>query len=103
MQYKDLGDSWDVDSSSTEEYPTIQVTVNILDTLNNNRTSIRDHILFDLEHNQPDTYLWEEGNFECDCNRGLKMYNCDDFECGSGRFRVNLINPKTNSIFYKEF
>lgn len=37
-------------------------------------------------------YLWTEGNFGCDCNRGIfcKVYSiCDDDpRCGSTRFKI---------------
>ena len=62
------------------------------------------------DDNTPYTFYWEEGNASCDCNRelffgyaiGLK-YNEISHECGEEKFRVNLENPVTGDIFYKEF
>ena len=74
----------------------------------------KDEILFNTdscmgEENAPCTYIWEKGNFECDCNRRgfFKRAGGDDDldfgECGSGEFSVNLENPKTGVVFYREF
>ncbi len=50
-------------------------------------------------------YMWEEGNYSCDCNRKLFFDPgvVHDVDCSDGKFSVNLINPKTKSVFYKEF
>lgn len=60
---------------------------------------------------QPCTFIWEEGNYACDCNRGLFFLRAigDDDEddtrtpCGDGRYLVNLVNPATGRVFYREF
>ena len=55
------------------------------------------------------TFIWEEGNFSCDCNRELFFAEAIDVEppdnisCGDGKFSVNLENPVTRDIFYREF
>ena len=52
-------------------------------------------------------YIWEEGNFSCDCNRASFFARAGndeyDDECGESRFSINIENPKTGKIFYKEF
>jgi hypothetical protein len=56
-------------------------------------------------------FIWEEGNYSCDCNRellfgyakGLKFEDMPDVKCSDGRFSVNLENPVTGEIFYREF
>lgn len=34
---------------------------------------------------------WEEGNYSCDCNRGLvtEVYTFEDAECSEGRFKID--------------
>lgn len=54
------------------------------------------------------TYGWEEGNFSCDCNREDFFRRAGneeegDAECGDERYAVNLENPATGEIFYREF
>ena len=55
------------------------------------------------------TWIWEEGNFSCDCNRKIFWGNAagedylSDSPCGDGGFSVNLQNPKTGQIFYREY
>jgi predicted dehydrogenase len=57
---------------------------------------------------EPSTFIWEDGNYSCDCNRYLffqrvKNENEDNKKCGDELYSVNLKNPKNNEIFYKEY
>jgi hypothetical protein len=39
-------------------------------------------------------YLWEEGNYSCDCNRSLFLWNFVDakkLECDLGENRIELV------------
>jgi hypothetical protein len=56
----------------------------------------------------PNPYIWQEGNYSCDCNRELFFERAagnepGETECGGGRFQVNLENPVTGEIYYREF
>jgi len=57
----------------------------------------------------PRTFIWEDGNYGCDCNRELFFErakgngNFDQEECSEGRFSVNLVNPRNGEVFYREF
>lgn len=54
-------------------------------------------------------YSWRDGNCSCDCNRELFFLRAgnepepDDTMCGDERYSVNLQNPKTGEIFYREY
>ena len=55
-------------------------------------------------------FIWEEGNYSCDCNRELFFERAkgnepdsDNVKCGTGGFSVNIYCPKTNECLYKEF
>jgi hypothetical protein len=38
---------------------------------------------------QPNWFMWDEGNYSCDCNRGTIFLDSDeDFPCGEGRFEI---------------
>lgn len=56
-----------------------------------------------------DPYIWEEGNFACDCNResffcqAASVDEPEEPKCSDDRFAVNLENPATGEIFYREF
>lgn len=55
-----------------------------------------------------DVYIWEEGNFACDCNRELFFFYSKNEEpereyCSGDRFSVNLKDAKTGDIFYSEY
>lgn len=49
------------------------------------------------------THLWEQGNFECDCNRAEMFGEEEEVPCSAGLYRVNLINPKDGKMFYQEW
>jgi hypothetical protein len=67
-----------------------------------------DEILDDGEET-PNTYMWEEGNYSCDCNRRLFFERANgedediDSQCTGGKFSVRLRNAKTGKIYYDEF
>lgn len=56
----------------------------------------------------PRVFNWEENNFSCDCNREIFFERSAGNEieteaCSSGRFSVNMENPVTGEIYYREF
>lgn len=53
----------------------------------------------------PGVYLWSDGNYGCDCNRHLYFTDWadDDVPCGEEVYRVNLVNPHTSRVYYREF
>lgn len=56
----------------------------------------------------PSTFIWEDGNYACDCNRELFFERAGGIEpgatnCGVGRYSVNLENPADGTVFYREF
>ena len=73
--------------------------------------------IWDTDAVAPHIYIWEEGNYFCDCNRALFLAQAfpgndrekdaamlaADAKCGTGGYLVNLENPKTGEIIYKEF
>ena len=99
----ELLDYWDIYQDQSEQGARINIEVCILDTKNGNIKFVKDWIPFWVVYSKPDVYMWEEGNYECDCNRYFLMYGEDECPCGSERFQVNLINPKDNRTFYREF
>ena len=55
------------------------------------------------------TYIWEEGNFACDCNRYLFFQrSVDEREieeegpCGDDAYLVWIVNPATGAVVYDE-
>lgn len=64
--------------------------------------------ILDDNEDMPSSYIWEDGNYACDCNRELfferaKGNELDDTTCGENRYSVRLINPVDGRIFYDEF
>jgi hypothetical protein len=60
---------------------------------------------------QPRCFMWEEGNYSCDCNRKSFFQRAaaedqDDKEqrpCGDGGYAVRLRNKLTGRVYYDEF
>jgi hypothetical protein len=83
------------------------VTIKVTALIRKNDTGeIREYqssLPLDCITNQPLCYLWEEGNFSCDCNRELLFYDheIDDTSCSNNRFDVNIVLD--DKIIYKEF
>jgi len=67
------------------------------------------YLAFHEGDNLPYEFIWTDGNYCCDCNRELffeRAKGNEDFDqeqCSEGRFSVNLVNPKTGEVFYREF
>lgn len=100
---RELSKWWDICPDQSNQGARVNIDVCILDSKNGNIKFIKGCIPFWVVYSKPDVYSWEEGNYQCDCNRYLLMYDKDDCPCGASRFYVNLINPKDNKIFYREF
>lgn len=54
-------------------------------------------------------FIWEEGNFSCDCNRHILFHSnsdydgfIEDFPCGDEFYSVNIYS-EGGLILYKEF
>lgn len=43
-----------------------------------------------------DLFMWEDGNYACDCNRALLFKGIQDHPCGSDRFDVLSIEAITD-------
>ncbi len=54
------------------------------------------------------TWIWEEGNFACDCNRELfylrtKNIESIDSTCDNKRYSIKILSEKTKEIIYSEY
>jgi len=59
---------------------------------------------------QPSLFIWQEGNYACDCNRYLffqrsanEEEDLDKKNCGDDKYSVQIYNPKNGEILYNEF
>lgn len=54
-------------------------------------------------------FIWEEGNFSCDCNRELffrragERPEIDNPECGDTRYRIQIKDAATGEVLYDEW
>lgn len=59
----------------------------------------------------PSTFIWENGNYACDCNRHLFFKRAKneeskedwDVECSHGKYSVNLKIKKDGNVYYREY
>jgi hypothetical protein len=58
--------------------------------------------LIDDETGRPHIFIWEEGNFACDCNRGT-FFDSREIECSDGLFSINLLDTDKTIYYYQEF
>lgn len=86
--------------------------VNFVALIRHNATGeVRGHVTFGLmdpAERTPQTFIWEGGNYSCDCARAQFFAEAvgepdPDIACGDGMFSVQLKNPKTGDVFYDEF
>ena len=67
------------------------------------------HTIDVTDDGMPNSYIWEDGNWSCDCNRAtfFGIESIDDehqhFPCGSTAFSVNLRRDDTGEMFYREY
>jgi hypothetical protein len=58
---------------------------------------------------EPSSYIWEDGNYSCDCNRRLFFARAAgededwDSDCSDGLYSVRVRNKKSGRVFYSEF
>ena len=45
-------------------------------------------------------FIWEEGNYLCDCNRAI-FFCDDDIPCGEGKYSVNI--EVDGEVIYREY
>ena len=89
----------------TSEWVKIKVHIR-----NNDTKQVRiyeDDGLWDEDTQEVALYIWEEGNFACDCNRQLFWWranneNEDETPCGDSKFSVNIYSTN-GKLVYKEF
>lgn len=103
-----MNQNWDV-IKKRDEYIWVKIIAHIKDNDTGEIRKYETDAIYDEESEMPSIFIWEEGNFSCDCNRHLFFRRAkneqDDFgfECGHSRYSVNLQNPKTGEYFYREF
>lgn len=90
------------------------IRVEIAAEIRNNLTGeIRLHMtdgIMEEGDDHPNAFIWEEGNYACDCNREIFFFRAggertpdEESACTDDRYSVNLVNPITGKAFYEEF
>lgn len=57
------------------------------------------------------SFIWEEGNFACDCNRhdfferagGVEPEFDEDAECSDYKYAVQILDAETREVLYDDF
>lgn len=100
-----MGDTWVMYSKEPYADTTwCKVLVQIRENATGEIVEFNDDNIFDTENNKVNIYIWEEGNYSCDCNRRLMFdENTDNETCGEGEYSVNILHPITRNVVYREF
>lgn len=92
-----------------ETYNYVKINVHIKNTLTNIIRIYNTEMHLSKNEEFPDTFIWEDGNFACDCNRH-SFFECaagiepnESIICSDYIYQVNIENPATHEIFYREF
>ena len=94
---KDDGDTW------------VELLVRIK---NNDKGNVVDYHTDGLWYDdEPGLFIWRDGNFKCDCNRGIffdqangkKAKEITKYKCGEKKYSVNIYNPVDMGLLYKEY
>ena len=91
-----------------------QKFTNVLLHIKNNETNEVAYTvskIFNNEDGSPNPFIWEEGNYSCDCNRELFFCraknlpdpNLDELRCTEEKYSVRLIELDTYKTIYAEF
>jgi hypothetical protein len=87
-----------------------EVAIKIRQVASGEIVSYLDYLYWDADNDIPHTFIWEEGNYSCDCNRslffhrnkGLKDDQFEESECGDEDYEVEITNPKTGEVIYSD-
>lgn len=94
---------WIIDHIDKEGTPWIKVIAHIRKN-NTNEAIVKHPTTIWLDENGiPNPFSWSENNYSCDCNREIFYGEDIDSACSDGRFSVNLENPATGEIIYREY
>jgi hypothetical protein len=68
-----------------------------------------EHSIWFYDDGDPDPFMFEEGNYSCDCNRGLFHDRAkglepgwDEHDCSHDKYDVDLYNADTLELVYRE-
>lgn len=63
----------------------------------------------DWDGESPNTFIWSEGNFSCDCNRSIFLHSAlgldepKNLECGERRYAIDaIVRTDTHEIVYRD-
>lgn len=81
----------------------------VAEILNIKTGEIRIYDMPDCKDEDANTFIWEEGNFSCDCNRGIffdratgEEKDDSDYPCGDDSYAVLSVKKTTGEVFYYE-
>ena len=108
---KEYPSGWDA-TGSFRGRPLVKVIAHIRNNDTMETRTVEAQEIFDMfDIDEPSAYIWKYGNYSCDCNRhklwlkakGQDIEGATEIKYSDGKFSVNLENPVTNHIYYREF
>ena len=109
-KFKETWEEVDIPTHPLKDAMWVKVIAKIRDNSTGEVRDFKTNEILDNLLEYPSVFNWEENNFSCDCNRG-NFFNqssnedsdYEDTPCGDGKYSVQLVNPVTGNIYYKEF
>lgn len=86
----------------------VEVIVKIRENATGEVRECLSHEILERGNDYPSSYIWEDGNFSCNCNRSLFFGRAGgeeepmEADCGDGLYSVQLRNKKTGEVYYDE-
>uniref|UniRef100_A0A6M3LKE5 Uncharacterized protein n=1 Tax=viral metagenome TaxID=1070528 RepID=A0A6M3LKE5_9ZZZZ len=83
----------------------VRTIVTIRDNKTGEERTYESYCIWDEDSQCPCTFIWEEGNYSCDCNRKIffgqamgEEYDDDETPCGDNAYSVKIVSKKNPSI-----
>lgn len=73
-------------------------------TIQHNPTKKIIQFPYEYGNGEDSVFIWEEGNYACDCNRALFFYRAQnlsekEIDCGTGKFSIKIENHNQKIIY----
>lgn len=100
------GEVWELDPSSKPGDLWVRGIIDIQKTATGEIRQCEDSLGVNEDH--VSTFMWEDGNYSCDCNRYLFFQREkdeemeEDYPCGDSAYSVRIRNPHAGTVFYEE-
>ena len=86
----------------------VQIWVDIVDTYTGRLAVYETDGVYEPSVGDLSRFIWEEGNYRCDCNRALFFARAmgdedpGELTCGESRYMIRIRSPQTQRVIYTD-